>query len=157
MKRGFCRHPGKGKTILQMERKNINVYGHWRTFSDRINSNKNLFGKIRIETGRVFPQLVFCLKVLFFFHFICLGWLIFRAESLDQLNTMLYSLRYNFHWRVTLQELAAFRSFLFYTGVLFLVQLFQYKKNDLMAVYKLPFYIKSIFYVVLFNNNFYGV
>jgi len=45
MKRGFCRRPPKNKSILQMERKNINIYGHWRTFSDRIKSNKNLFGK----------------------------------------------------------------------------------------------------------------
>lgn len=44
LKRGFCQHPGKGKTILQLERKNVNVYGHWRTFSDRIESKKNLFG-----------------------------------------------------------------------------------------------------------------
>ena len=28
-----------------MEKKNINIYGHWRTFSDRILSFKNLFGK----------------------------------------------------------------------------------------------------------------
>ena len=45
IKRGFCKHPGKKKTILQMERKHSNTYGHWRTFSDRISSSKNLFGK----------------------------------------------------------------------------------------------------------------
>jgi len=44
IKRGFCKHPGKGKTILQMEGKYINIYGHWRTFSDRIKKKKNLFG-----------------------------------------------------------------------------------------------------------------
>lgn len=45
IKRGFCQHPGKNKSILQMERNNINVYGHWRTFSNRIKSNRNLFGR----------------------------------------------------------------------------------------------------------------
>jgi len=44
IKKGFCHHPGKKKTILEMERKHINTYGHWRTFSDRILNNKNLFG-----------------------------------------------------------------------------------------------------------------
>ena len=44
MKRGFCQHPGENKSILQMEKNNINTYGHWRTFSDRIESSKNLFG-----------------------------------------------------------------------------------------------------------------
>jgi len=45
MKRGFCKCPGKNETILSMEKKHINTYGHWRTFSNRIISNKNLFGK----------------------------------------------------------------------------------------------------------------
>lgn len=45
MKRGFCKYPGKKETILSMEKKDINIYGHWRTFSDRILSSKNLFGK----------------------------------------------------------------------------------------------------------------
>jgi len=44
IKRGFCKSPGGKETILSMEKKNINVYGHWRTFSDRIASFKNLFG-----------------------------------------------------------------------------------------------------------------
>ena len=45
MKRGFCKYPGKRKSILQMERKNSNTYGHWRTFSNKINNMDNLFGK----------------------------------------------------------------------------------------------------------------
>jgi len=45
IKKGFCHYPGKNNTILYMERKNINIYGHWRTFSDRILTFKNLFGK----------------------------------------------------------------------------------------------------------------
>jgi glycosyltransferase involved in cell wall biosynthesis len=45
LKKGFCHYPGRNKSILQIERKNINVYGHWRTFSDRINDNKDLFGR----------------------------------------------------------------------------------------------------------------
>ena len=44
IKKGFCSHPGNGKTILQMEKKRINTYGHWRTFSNRIKDDKNLFG-----------------------------------------------------------------------------------------------------------------
>jgi glycosyltransferase involved in cell wall biosynthesis len=45
IKRGFCRYPSRGHTILSMEKKHINTYGHWRTFSDRISLFKNLFGK----------------------------------------------------------------------------------------------------------------
>ncbi len=50
IKPGFCNIPpgdgrGKRKTILFLEGNYINTYGHWRTFSDRISSFKNLFGK----------------------------------------------------------------------------------------------------------------
>ncbi len=45
IKKGFCKWPGKNETILSMEKRNINVYGHWRTFSDKILNSKNLFGK----------------------------------------------------------------------------------------------------------------
>ncbi len=44
MKIGFCRHP-QGDDILSRERMYINTYGHWRTFSNRIKSSKNLFGE----------------------------------------------------------------------------------------------------------------
>jgi glycosyltransferase involved in cell wall biosynthesis len=44
IRKGFCRYPGKGKTILEKEKKHVNTYGHWRTFSNRINSFDNLFG-----------------------------------------------------------------------------------------------------------------
>ena len=45
IKRGFCHRPKNKSNILINERKGVNTYGHWRTFSDRILSNKNLFGK----------------------------------------------------------------------------------------------------------------
>ena len=50
IKKGFCKMPpqdGKRehKTILFWEGNYMNTYGHWRTFSDRIKSNKDLFGK----------------------------------------------------------------------------------------------------------------
>ncbi|KKK84903.1 hypothetical protein LCGC14_2778650, partial [marine sediment metagenome] len=45
LKRGFCEYPGKKKTILQMERKHVNIYSHWRTFSNKVKNNKNLFGR----------------------------------------------------------------------------------------------------------------
>ncbi len=45
IKRGFCDIPKTSKNILYMEKKHVNTYSHWRTFSDRIGSGKNLFGK----------------------------------------------------------------------------------------------------------------
>jgi glycosyltransferase involved in cell wall biosynthesis len=36
IKKGFCRHPGKLKTILNMGLRRIHGFSHWRTFSNRI-------------------------------------------------------------------------------------------------------------------------
>jgi len=45
IKRGFCSCPEKGKSILTIEKRDVNIYGHWRTFSDSIINPENLFGK----------------------------------------------------------------------------------------------------------------
>ena len=45
IKKGFCHCPPSNKSILYMEKKGINTYGHWRTFSDRISTLKDLFGE----------------------------------------------------------------------------------------------------------------
>jgi glycosyltransferase involved in cell wall biosynthesis len=45
IKRGFCGCPGKNQSLLSVEKSGKNIYGHWRTFSNRIKSFKNLFGK----------------------------------------------------------------------------------------------------------------
>ena len=45
IKKGFCRCPGKNKTILLQESRHKNTYGHWRTFSNRLSNMNNLFGE----------------------------------------------------------------------------------------------------------------
>ena len=40
-------------------------------------------------------RLWWIIKVIFMFHVTCLGWLLFRADSLQQINDMLYSICFN--------------------------------------------------------------
>jgi len=43
IKKGFCCHPGKGRSILSEEKKGKQIYSHWRTFSNRFENNKKIF------------------------------------------------------------------------------------------------------------------
>jgi len=92
-------------------------------------------------------KLWFWVKVLFFFHITCLGWLIFRAQSMTQVYLMIHGLVFNFQFNqaggpgICLEII----SFLW---VLIIVQLWQFKKNDLMAVLKINPALRAIFYCV---------
>ena len=89
-------------------------------------------------------------KIIIFFHLTCLGWLIFRAQSLNQIYQMLKSFFLDFHFHHFLTEEAMYLNLLFYSGLLILVQIFQYLKNDLMAVLRSKIIPRALFYFVCF-------
>lgn len=91
---------------------------------------------------------LFILKVIFFFHLVCLGWLFFRAQSLTQVYAMLHGLILNFK---ILPGLG-----LKYMGIrlvllllpLLVVEMFQFAKSDLMAISKIPSFLRILFYYI---------
>lgn len=86
--------------------------------------------------------------VLVFFHLVCLGWLFFRAESMTHAGTLLNALF--FHFGEVDSEKVQLARLLFYCGILLVVQLFQYLKDDLMAVLRMPVWVRTVFYVVCY-------
>lgn len=89
-------------------------------------------------------------KIVFFFHLTCLGWLCFRAGSFHQIGAMMHGLLFNFHTpslKFLVVEVARLG---FYTGVLLFVQTFQYLRQDLMWVFKSRFSFRAAFYLVCF-------
>lgn len=87
-------------------------------------------------------------KVLFFFHLVCLGWLLFRAASLNQISEMLYSLFYNF--KMDSFDLSSACAFIGTISILLIIQCFQFVKKDLMTVIKSPVILRVLFYVICF-------
>jgi len=90
------------------------------------------------------------LRIIIFFHLICFGWLIFRAQSLTQLGEMLHVLM--FHFRST-EEFAVYSNFRilgFFVCIPILIQMIQYTKNDLFFILRSSTIFKTIIYVVLF-------
>ncbi len=88
-------------------------------------------------------------KVIIMFQITCIGWLIFRAGSLQQLRDFLYSLVFNFSAPSNLASYIA-AQIIFYTGLLLIIQGIQRYKNNLMAIPELSGFRPWFFYLAMF-------
>ena len=88
-------------------------------------------------------------RIIIMFIFANIGWLIFRAQSIEQIKNMVYSILFNISLTplIEIEKLAV--EIAFYTVPLVLIQLVQFKKNDLLVLYKSKVYIKSLVYLAL--------
>ena len=89
------------------------------------------------------------LRVVAFFHFTCLGWLIFRARDLSDAGRILRS--------VVLElplfydpDLVYLKSLLFYGGPLILIQLAQYFRRPRPVIDAIPVPIRGLVYAAFF-------
>lgn len=110
-----------------------------------------LLSKVPNPKNAIVQKIWFFIRVIFFFHLICFGWIIFRAEgNLDKSISMLQGLFYNFQKTGSgglLDNAIGMISFLWLPGV---VEIMQYWKNDPLIVYKSNVVLKVCFYVLVF-------
>jgi D-alanyl-lipoteichoic acid acyltransferase DltB (MBOAT superfamily) len=97
------------------------------------------------------------LRIVVTFHLVCLGWLIFRAGSLEQVSGMLAAIVS----RPAIPAAAYLIPVLVTIVPLFLVQLIQYLAHDLDVVARTPWYLRSgfytaCFYAIVLGGNFGG-
>ncbi len=86
------------------------------------------------------------LRIFATFQMVCLGWLIFRAESIEQLLGMLHAIVD----RPAIPTASYLLPILVITIPLLIVQFAQYMTDDLDIVARTPWYVRSIFYTFLF-------
>jgi D-alanyl-lipoteichoic acid acyltransferase DltB (MBOAT superfamily) len=86
------------------------------------------------------------LRIFVTFHLVCLGWLIFRASSLDQVMGMLRAIV----GRPAIPRAAYLVPAAVTIIPLFVVQLFQYLSDDLDVISRTPWYVRSVFYTACF-------
>ncbi len=108
-----------------------------------------LFAKVPLVKGIFVQKVWFFLKVIFFFHLVCLGWLIFRAESMAQVYEMLSAIGRNFSFINSGASYAMVKIF-FYVWLLLVVQTLQYRKNDLLSILKAKTLTRAVFYYICF-------
>ena len=85
-------------------------------------------------------------RIVATFHMVCFGWLLFRASSIHQVVGMLTAIGTRFAIPAS--------SYLLPVAVvvipLLLVQIVQYVSKDLDVVFRMPWYVRSVFYTALF-------
>jgi len=92
-------------------------------------------------------RLTFIIKAFVFFNFVCIGWLFFRANTIEQAISMLSSLLFNFDW---IDSATCMLILLFSVTFLFLViSLFQFIYNDLLVILKLSLVYQIMIYLFL--------
>ncbi len=86
-------------------------------------------------------------KIVLMFHFICGSWLIFRAESLQQISGMLSSLFFNFH--ITDFALFSVAMILFFSGPLMVFEFWLEKTRDKLIILNVNWMYRAVFYTYL--------
>lgn len=84
---------------------------------------------------------------IFFFQLTCMGWLLFRAESLGQVGEMLVRIFTDFAWNA--QATDALAALVLFCLPLWLVQLLQTKTGDLLAPMRLSAVPRAALYATL--------
>ena len=105
-----------------------------------------LLKKIPTIKNYILNKTWFFLRVILFFHLVCVGWLFFRAQSMGQACKMLHGLIFNFKIFPDLGIQLTSMKLIFFLGVLIIVEIFQFMNDDLMVVFKSNRYFKVAFY-----------
>jgi alginate O-acetyltransferase complex protein AlgI len=86
------------------------------------------------------------LRIVVTFHLVCLGWLIFRADSMEQASGMLAAILH----RPAMPAAAYLIPVALTIIPLWFVQFVQYAADDLDVIGRTPWYVRSIFYTACF-------
>jgi len=92
-------------------------------------------------------------KVIFFFHLVCLGWLIFRAQSLGQILDMMKALIFNFQFTADFglfEGLKIVVSFFWFVCFLIVIDLVDFVKNQSLGIFKLHWVYRGLVYFSFF-------
>lgn len=92
---------------------------------------------------------LFVIKVVFFFHLICFGWLIFRAYSVSQVFLMTEGIL-SFPWNFSQEMLGKFFQLILYVTPLLCVETLQFKRNDNDAIIHSNLAVRLSFCIVCF-------
>lgn len=106
--------------------------------------------KIPSSTDIIIEKVWFFIRALLFFHLVCLGWLIFRSQSLQQIFNMLWALIFNFNIASGFSIGSYVFDMIFFISFLFAIEFAQFIKHDSLIVYKTNVLFKSAIYVILF-------
>ena len=85
-------------------------------------------------------------RIIATFHLVCLGWLIFRSGSVEQLLGMIHAIVF----RPAIPAAAFLLPVMVCIVPLLIVQFAQFNSDDLDIVARTPWYVRSVFYTAVF-------
>ncbi len=93
------------------------------------------------------------------FHLVCYGWLLFRARSFDQIRSMTWALLTD--WRISPEVVPEVSTLVGFALPLVLLHAYEWWRDDLLAVPKLPLVPRyvvygAVFYLILLWGQFGG-
>lgn len=88
------------------------------------------------------------INIVFFFHLVCIGWLFFRAQSLEQVGAMAAGLL-NFDAAALGALSGEYAKFFLLVTPLLIIQFFQYIWDDLYVVFKTHWAFQGVVYFAL--------
>jgi D-alanyl-lipoteichoic acid acyltransferase DltB (MBOAT superfamily) len=106
--------------------------------------------RFSLPENSLIAKLGFWLRVAGFFQLICIGWVLFRSQSIYQTKTLLVSIITNFEISHGLGIRSRFQTLIFFTAILIIIQLVQHKTKDLMVVTKFPKPVMGALFGVMF-------
>lgn len=105
-----------------------------------------------------FDRLPALISIFLMFNLVCLGWIIFRAESMSQLGSMMSSL---FTYEPSNLGWVNMKKLLFYAGLPMLINFFQFRlksENYIKAFYRpVRIVIYILMYILIFGFGEFGV
>ena len=87
-------------------------------------------------------------SMLAMFHLTCLGWILFRAQSMADLSVIGGKLFTD--WGASAQLSADLTALAAYSGLMILLQVMQYRAADQLVVFRWPTALRAALYVVMY-------
>ncbi|MEI7483054.1 MAG: MBOAT family O-acyltransferase, partial [Elusimicrobiota bacterium] len=91
-------------------------------------------------------KICFAATVFFFFNLTCLGWLIFRAQSVSQAYHMIYAVLFNLH----MPQVSALRAVFAALWLLIIIEGLQFAKKDALVIFKWHWLLRGLAYFIIF-------
>jgi alginate O-acetyltransferase complex protein AlgI len=98
----------------------------------------------RAEVPANLPLVAYLVRIVVMFHLVCLGWLLFRAESISQVGIMLSRLVLDFHW--TPFASSGFAMILFFAGPLVVYEFWLERRQDLLSLSRIDWRARALVY-----------
>ena len=90
------------------------------------------------------------LRIVAFFHVVCLGWLFFRAQTMGQVAAMLQALFFDF--QISGIGIQYAMDILFFVVFLLVVQVCKERKADMYLVHRLPAPLRGTLYLIIVTS-----